>query len=176
MARSIRNWTSSPSSLHVGISFHDMVSVTLVLCGDLSLSNTQSARTCSARQTPILRRIADAGAVWLPTSWVAASLPDRGEIREFRAGLFSMKTAERDPRASSRCRPFNRVGGLAAAMNFFTDLYGSVVLSHSLGGSAMIETGVRSRQLNGICQERQHVDERIGDEDLAGSPRSTSCT
>ena len=40
---------------------------------------------------------------------------------------------------------------LAAATNSFTFLYGSVVLSHSTNSSiAMTDTGVRSRQLNGI--------------------------
>jgi hypothetical protein len=40
---------------------------------------------------------------------------------------------------------------LAAATNSFTDLYGSVVLSHSTNWSiARMEIGVSSRQLNGI--------------------------
>ena len=42
---------SRPSSLQVGISFHDIVSVTFVLYAIRSLSNTHSARTCPARHT-----------------------------------------------------------------------------------------------------------------------------
>src|SRR5258708_25170737 len=51
MARSIRYCTSTPSSLQVGMSFQDCVSVTLVLYWMRSLSNTHSARTWPARQT-----------------------------------------------------------------------------------------------------------------------------
>src|SRR2546422_8693303 len=66
-----------PSSLQVGISFQDCVSVTLVLYCMRSLEKTHSARTWPARQTS---RFSDGlftfEAVWLPTSCVAASPPD----------------------------------------------------------------------------------------------------
>jgi len=59
------------------MSFHDWVAVTLVLYCMRSLENTQKACTCPARQTS---RFSDGlftfEAMWLPTSWVAASPPD----------------------------------------------------------------------------------------------------
>ena len=57
---------------------------------------------------------------------------------------------------SSRFEPVPPIlnGGFAAfaaATNSFTFLYGSVVLSHSTNwSSAITDTGVRSRQSNGI--------------------------
>ncbi len=60
---------------------------------------------------------------------------------------------------SSRLEPVPPIlnGGfaaLAAAINSFTFLWGSVVLSHSTNwSSAMMETGVSSRQLNGILAD-----------------------
>ena len=60
---------------------------------------------------------------------------------------------------SSRFEPVPPIlnGGLAAfaaATNSLTFLYGSVVLSHSTNwSSAMTDTGVSSRQLNGILAD-----------------------
>src|SRR5215813_5943797 len=121
----------------------------------LSFSYPHSARTWPARQTS---RFSDGlltfDAVWLPTSWVAASPPDLyGRYANFAPVFFSMKAVTT---WSSRLLPVPPIlnGGLAAfaaAMNSFTFLYGSVVLSHSTNWSiAMTDTGVRSRQLNGI--------------------------
>src|SRR5262249_3590650 len=59
MARSIKYSTSTPCSLQVGMSFHDMVLVTLLLYCMRSLSNTQSGRTWPARHLQVLRRIVD---------------------------------------------------------------------------------------------------------------------
>src|SRR5215831_1359885 len=137
------------------MSFHDCLSVTLLLYSMRSLSNTHSARTCPARHTS---RFSDGlltfDCVWLPTSWIAASPPDlNGRYRNFAPVRFSMKTVST---WSSRLEPVPPIlnGGLAlfaAATNSFTFLYGSVVLFQSTNWSnAITDTGVRSRQLKGI--------------------------
>src|SRR5262249_12755464 len=133
MARSIRYCTSTPSSLHVGMSFQDMVSVTLFLYSMRSLSNTQSARTWPARHTS---RFSDGlltfDCVWLPTSCVAASPPDLyGKYANLAPVFFSRKTVRT---WSSRFEPVPPIlnGGLAAfaaAVNSFTFLCWSVVVS-----------------------------------------------
>src|SRR5471030_3372826 len=94
MARSIRYCTSTPCSLQVGMSFQDMVSVTLVLYWIRSLSNTHRARTWPARQTSRFSEgLFTFAAVWLPTSWVAASPPDLyGRYANFAPVFFSMNT------------------------------------------------------------------------------------
>src|SRR5215510_9677734 len=123
-----------------------------------SLSNTHSARTWPARQTS---RFSDGlltfDAVWLPTSWVAASPPDLyGRYANFAPVLFSMKTVRM---WSSRLEPVPPIlkgcgAAFAASTNSFTFLYGSVVLSHNTNWSiAITDTGVSSRQLNGIFAE-----------------------
>src|ERR1700704_512031 len=158
MARSIRYCTSTPCSLQVGMSFHDMVSVTFVLYWMRSLSKTQRARTWPARQTS---RFSDGlltfDWVWLPTSCVAASPPDLyGRYANFAPVFFSRKTVRT---WSSRFEPVPPIlnGGfalLAASANSFTVLWGSWVFVHSTNwSSAMTETGVSSRQLNGIFAE-----------------------
>src|SRR6185369_15322579 len=158
IARSIRYSTSRPSSLHVGMSLHDCESVTLVLYEMRSLSKTHNARTCPARQTS---RFSDGlltlAAVWLPTSWVAASPPDLyGRYANFAPVFFSMKTVST---WSSRFDPVPPIlnGGsdfFAASMNSFVVLYGSVALVHSTNSSsAVTATGVSSRQLKGIFAE-----------------------
>ena len=80
-----------------------------------SLSKTHSARTCPARQTS---RFSDGlltfAAVWLPTSWVAASPPDLyGRYANFAPVFFSMKT---ERMWSSRFEPVPPIlnGGFAA--------------------------------------------------------------
>src|SRR5207344_3433137 len=146
---------SRPSSLHVGMSFHDWVSVTLVLYGMRSLSKTHNARTCPARHTSRFSEgLLTLDAVWLPTSWVAASPPDLyGRYANLAPVFFSMNTVST---WSSRFEPVPPIlnGGsaaFAAVTNSFTFLYGSVVLSHSTNWSmAITETGVRSRQLKVI--------------------------
>jgi len=62
------------------------------------------------------------------------------------------------------------IGALAALMNSFTFLYGSVVLSHSTNwSSASTDTGVELTPVEwNLRGERQHVDQRIGDEDPVG--------
>src|SRR3954470_18705387 len=158
MARSIRYCTSTPCSLQVGMSFHDCVSVTLLLYWIRSLSNTQSARTWLARHTS---RFSDGlftlDCVWLPTSCVAASPPDLyGRYANLAPVFFSRNTVST---WSSRLEPVPPIlnGGLAdlaAAMKSFTFACGSVVLSQSTNwSSATTETGVSSRQLNGILAE-----------------------
>src|SRR5258707_8697165 len=94
MARSIRYCTSTPSSLQVGISFQDCVSVTLVLYCMRSLSNTQSARTWPARQTSRFSEgLLTFDWVCSPTSWVAASPPDLyGKYANLAPVFFSRKT------------------------------------------------------------------------------------
>src|SRR4029079_5838120 len=120
-----------------------------------SLSKTHNARTCPARQTS---RFSDGlltlAAVWLPTSCVAASPPDLyGRYANLAPGFFSRKTVRT---WSSRLEPVPPIlnGGLAAlaaAENSFTFLYGSCVFVQRMNSSiASTETGVRSRQLNGI--------------------------
>src|SRR4051812_2870306 len=155
MARSIRYCTSTPCSLQVGMSFHDCVSVTLLLYWIRSLSNTQSARTWLARHTS---RFSDGlftlDCVWLPTSCVAASPPDLyGRYANLAPVFFSRNTVST---WSSRLEPVPPIlkGGLAAlaaAENSFTFLYGSCALVQRMNSSmASTATGVRSRQLNGI--------------------------
>src|SRR4051812_5552080 len=154
MARSIRYCTSTPCSLQVGMSFHDCVSVTLLLYWIRSLSNTHSARTWFARHTS---RFSDGlltlAWVWLPTSCVAASPPDLyGRYANLAPVFFSMNTVST---WSSRREPVPPIlkGGfavLAASMNSLVVLYGICAVSHSTNSSsAMTDTGVRSRQLNG---------------------------
>src|SRR5215468_9574125 len=90
----MRYCTSSPSSLQVGTSLHDIVSVTLLLYAMRSLSNTHSARTCPARHTSRFSEgLFTLEAVWLPTSCVAASPPDLyGRYANFAPVLFSTST------------------------------------------------------------------------------------
>src|SRR4030081_847394 len=134
------------------MSFHDCLSVTLVLYWMRSLSNTQSARTWPARQTSRFSEgLLTFDWVWLPTSWVAASPPDLyGREGDFAPGFFSRNTVRM---WSSRLEPVPPIlnGGLAplaAAMNSFTFLWGSVVLSQSTNwSSAMIGSGGSLRQL-----------------------------
>jgi hypothetical protein len=98
-----------------------------------------------------------------------------GQVRELRAGLLLDEDGEYGL-PSSRCLHLKRrVGGLRRDTNSFTDLYGIVVSQSTNWSSAMTETGVSSRQLNGIWRERQHVDQRIGDEPCSGRLRWTSC-
>src|SRR3954465_12867375 len=122
-----------------------------------SLSNTQSARTCPARQTS---RFSDGlltlDSVWLPTNWVAASPPDLyGRYENFAPVFCSRKTVRT---WSSRLDPVppilnGELAAFAAAMNSFTVL-GPAVLSHSTNwSSATTDTGVSSRQLNGILAD-----------------------
>src|SRR3954462_4268390 len=135
MARSMRYCTSSPSSLQVGMSLHDCLSVTLVLYWMRSLSKTQSARTWPARQTSAFSDgLFTFAWVWLPTSCVAASPPDLyGRYADLAQFFFSMNTVST---WSSRLEPVPPIlnGGFAffaAAMKSFTFECGSVVLSHS---------------------------------------------
>src|SRR5258708_39941139 len=120
-----------------------------------SLSNTHSARPCPPRQTS---RFSDGlltfDWVWLPTSCVAASPPDLyGRYANFAPVFFSRNTVRT---WSSRLDPVPPIlnGGLAffaASANSFTVLYGSWEFVHSTNwSSAITETGVSSRQLNGI--------------------------
>src|SRR5258706_43374 len=147
MARSIRYCTSTPSSLQVGMSFQDCVSVTLVLYWMRSLSNTHSARTWPARQTSRFSEgLLTFDWVWLPTSCVAASPPDRyGREANFAPGFFSRNTVRT---WSSRLEPVPPLlnggfGPLAGAVNSFTFLCGSVGVfptPNLLGG--MMGTGL----------------------------------
>src|SRR5262249_58663805 len=95
--------------------------------------------------------------VWLPTSWVAASPPDLyGRYANFAPVFFSMKTASTWSSRREPVPPILNCGfaDLAAAMNSFTFLWGSVVLSHSTNwSSATSATGVTPRQLNGVLAE-----------------------
>src|SRR5258708_31816265 len=104
MARSSRYCTWTPSSLQVGMSFHDIESVTLVLYWMRSLSNTHSARTWPARQTSSFSEgVLTFDWVWLPTSCVAASPPDRyGREADVAPGLLPGNTVWM---WSSRLRP-----------------------------------------------------------------------
>src|SRR5947208_14225860 len=123
-----------------------------------SLENTHSGRTWPARHTS---RFSDGlftfEAVWLPTSCVAASPPDLYGRYANLAPVFFSRTTVRT--WSSRLEPVPPIlnGGLAflaAAITSFTLLWGSVVLSHSTNwSSAMTDTGVSSRQLNGFLAE-----------------------
>src|SRR5258706_14042523 len=140
------------------MSFHDMVSVTLALYWMRSLSNTQSARTCPARQTSRFSEgLLTFDWVCSPTSWVAASPPDLyGREANLAPVFFSRKTVRT---WSSRLEPVPPIlkGGFAAfaaSANSFTLLYGSCELVHSTNwSSAMTETGESSRQLNGILAD-----------------------
>src|SRR5439155_17291312 len=119
-----------------------------------SLSKTHSARTWPARQTSRFSLgLLTLESVWLPTSWVAASPPDLYGRYENLAPVFcSMNTVRT---LSSRFDPVppilnGELAALAAAMNSFT-VFGPATLSHNTNwSSAMTDTGVSSRQLNGI--------------------------
>src|ERR1700745_3948636 len=97
MARSIRYCTSRPSSLQVGMSFQDCLSVTLLLYWRPSLSTKHRARACPARHpSRFSEGLLTFAWVWLPTSCVAASPPDLyGREANLAAGFFFRNTVER---------------------------------------------------------------------------------
>src|SRR3954463_4350192 len=134
------------------MSFHDCVSVTLLLYWMRSLSNTQSARTWLARHTS---RFSDGlftlDCVWLPTSCVAASPPDLyGRYANFAPVFFSRNTVST---WSSRFEPVPPILNeffFASSMNSFVVLAGTSLLVQSTNSSsATTATGVSSRQSKG---------------------------
>src|SRR5689334_4112318 len=108
------------------MSFQDMLPATFALYEMRSLAKRQRGRTWPARHTSRFSLgLFTLEAVWLPTSWVAASPPDLyGRYANLAPVFFSRKTVRT---WSSRFEPVPPIlnGGLAAlaaAANSFTFL------------------------------------------------------